>query len=44
MKTTSMAFSGQTNSHKKQFTQSLLPNGKTFSFLAVKRMTLAPQS
>jgi hypothetical protein len=44
MKTTSIAFSGQTSSHKKQFTHCLFPNGKTFSFFAVKRITFAPQS
>jgi hypothetical protein len=43
-KTTSIAFSGQTSSHKKQLTQYLFPNGKTLSFLLLKWITLAPQS
>ena len=42
--TTSTASSGQTSSHRKQFTQYLLPKGKTLSFLLVKRNTSAPQS
>jgi hypothetical protein len=43
-RTTSIAFSGQTSSHKKQFTHCLFPKGKTLSFLWLKWITFAPQS